>query len=149
MPRVKAREPQLTFRSPHGPAVSEWALAHGVIKGTGKYAKAHNPEEPEANVSEALNLLIAYALDHYDPEPAELAGEPAEPKLTDRDRAVLDHLVNGPARIAVQSMPVDPASGYVSVQTARRLSRLGLVAMFAGPDGTMAKRVQTAEAAEG
>lgn len=134
MPRAKPARPMTTvlFRTDNAPLLDDFARRHGLLKGEGPNSRR---EEPEPNRSAALNLLIPWALEHYPnagtPEAEELktAVRPA-PNLTDRDRAVLRHLRSGPAELAVgllQSEPVDPATGTVAGQTARRLERFELV----------------------
>jgi hypothetical protein len=135
MPRPKPSIPSTSvmFRTTQTPELDAFALEHGLIKGQGKYAQPR--DEPEPNRSAALNLLLPWALQHYpaagspEAEAIRLATAPP-PKLSDRDRVMLAHLLQrGAAEVAVllQSEPVDPETGTVAGQTARRLVRLGLV----------------------
>lgn len=139
MPLDSPRLPTVAFKSPYGPAIDEWALKNGFIKGTGKYATER--DEPEANRSAAANELIRWALENHPGAEAIAKPEPP-PKLNDRDREVLAYLAERDghtAHIRLQSEAVNPDEGIVAVQTAGRLERLGLVELVGPKRGGSAR----------
>jgi hypothetical protein len=137
MPRTGPRLPLVAFKTGYGPSVDEFARQHGLLKRL-------PPDDPEPNRSEALNVLVGWALEHYPeagtPE-AEALKKSAQrlPKLTDRDRAVLEHLRTQAAGVTLQSDAVDPETNTVAMQTVGRLARLGLVETVTDGAGRVAE----------